>query len=83
MIQQGGSGGGFPPRLKFKSFFFVLVASDKEGRDKVIHDTFIDVGKQTEDTFVKVYTPNDEGFESCRNYFKLKNIPAFVVTTDC
>jgi hypothetical protein len=83
MLMQGGGGGGFPPRLKFKSFFFVLLASDKEGRDKVIYDTFLDVGKHTEDTFVKVYILKDEGFESCRNYFKIKNIPAFAVTTDC
>ncbi|MEA3324478.1 MAG: hypothetical protein U9Q37_04985 [Euryarchaeota archaeon] len=83
MIMQGGGGGHFPPKLIFKSFFFVLIPSHKEGRDKVIYDTFLDVGKETEDTFIKVYVPNDDGFESCRNYFKIKNIPAFVVTTDC
>ena len=83
MLMQGGSGGHFPPRLIFKSYFFVLLPSHKEGRDKVIYDTFLDVGKETEDTFVKIYVPNDDGFESCRKYFKIKNIPAFVVTTDC
>lgn len=80
---QGGSGGGFPPRLNFKSFFFVLLPSEKEGRDKIIYDTFLDVGDRTEDTFIKVYIPNHEGFEDCRNYFNIKDIPAFVVTTDC
>ncbi|NQE54175.1 hypothetical protein C5S29_11330 [ANME-1 cluster archaeon GoMg3.2] len=83
LTMQGGSGGRFPPRLKFKSFFFVLLSSEKEGRDKIIYDTFLDVGDRTEDTFIKVYVPNHEGFEECRKYFNIKDIPAFVVTTDC
>lgn len=83
MLLQGGGGGGFPPKLVFKSYFFVLLPSHQDGRDKIIYDTFLDIGKHTEDTFVKVYVPNDEGFEQCRKFFEIKSIPAFVVTTNC
>ncbi|OEU41689.1 hypothetical protein BGV40_13525 [Methanosarcina sp. Ant1] len=83
MLLQGGSGGTFPPKFIFKSYFFVLVPSHEDGRDKIIYDTFLDIGKNTEDTFIKVYVPRDDGFEQCRKYFKIDSIPAFVVTTNC
>jgi len=83
MLLQGGAGGCFPPKIEFKSYFFVLVPSHGEGRDKIIYDTFLDVGKETEDTFIKVYVPHDYGFEECRTYFGIKKVPAFIVTTNC
>ncbi len=75
--------GGFASEPVFNSYFFVLLPSRENERDKLIYDTFVDMGRNTKDCLVKIFLPQDDGFEPCRKYFGIDSVPAFVVTTNC